>query len=183
MLAALCHDFGKATHTSFVNGRWHAYGHEAGGVDPTLAFLDRIGCPHAIRDAVIPIVANHLVHGVDKITARIVRRLAVRMEKSSIKSLVHLIEADASGRPPLPKRLPENAQKILELASNMQIDYNPPKAIVLGRHLLALGYEPAPWFGDILKQCFEAQLDGEFEDEAGGLELLKQLLANRSASN
>lgn len=176
LLAALCHDLGKASHTSFVDGRWHAYGHEAGGVEPTLRFLDAIGCPHAIRNAVVPIVANHLVHSVDKVTARIVRRLAVRMEKSSIKLLVHLIEADASGRPPLPKRLPENALEIFELASNMEIDHNPPKAIVLGRHLLALGYEPAPWFGEVLKQCFDAQLDGEFEDVEGGQELLQLLL-------
>jgi tRNA nucleotidyltransferase (CCA-adding enzyme) len=180
LLAALCHDLGKATHTRLVNGRWQAHGHEAGGVEPTLAFLERIGCPNSLRDAVAPLVANHLVHAVDKVTARIVRRLAMRMEKSSIKLLVHLIEADVSGRPPLPKRLPETAREILDFATNMRIDHHPPKAIVLGRHLMALGHRPAPWFGEVLKQCFEAQLDGEFEDEPSGLEFLRRLLTNRA---
>lgn len=79
MLSALCHDLGKATHTTFGNGRWHAYGHEAGGVAPTLSFLDRIGCPIPIRESVVPLVTNHLVHAVKKVTPRLVRRLALRL--------------------------------------------------------------------------------------------------------
>jgi len=176
LLAALCHDLGKATHTRFENGRWHAYGHEAGGVAPTNAFLDRIGCPIALQDLVVPLVANHLIHAVDQVNPRLVRRLALRLGESSVKHLVHLIEADVSGRPPLPPRLPDNAKKILELASGMKIDRNAPKPILLGRHLIELGHEPAPWFGKVLKQCFEAQLDGVFEVEEDGFQYLQSLM-------
>ena len=173
LLAALCHDLGKATHTRFENGRWHAYGHEAGGVAPTKTFLERIGCPIAIQELVVPLVADHLIHAVDTVSPRLVRRLAYRLGEVSVKLLVHLIESDASGRPPLPPRLPANAMKILELASGMKIDRNAPKPILLGRHLIELGYEPAPWFGKVLKKCFEAQLDGVFDSEEDGIIYLR----------
>jgi tRNA nucleotidyltransferase (CCA-adding enzyme) len=182
MFAALCHDLGKATHTKFSNGRWCSPGHEAAGVEPTLRFLERIGCPVAIRESIVPLVANHLAHQVPQVTARMVRRLSVRMEQSSIELLGHLIEADVSGRPPLPKRIPENARRIVEISKDLKIDRNPPKPIVLGRHLIALGYRPSPWFGQILTHCFEAQLDGEFEDESAGLLFLQTLLAQGGQS-
>jgi tRNA nucleotidyltransferase (CCA-adding enzyme) len=174
LLAALCHDLGKATHTHFENGRWHAYGHEVGGVEPTKAFLERIGCPIAIQDLIVPLVADHLIYSVAKVTPRLVRRLAYRLGEASVKHLVHLIEADVSGRPPLPPRLPDNAKQILEMASVMKIDRNAPRPIMLGRHLIELGYAPSPWFGGILKHCFEAQLDGVFENEKDGLICLMQ---------
>jgi len=176
LLAALCHDLGKATNTRFENGRWHAYGHEVGGVAPTKALLERIGCPIEIQDLIVPLVADHLIHAVDKVNPRLVRRLAFRLGEASVKHLIHLIEADVSGRPPLPPRLPDNAKKILELASGMKIDRNAPKPILLGRHLIGLGHEPAPWFGAVLKQCFEAQLDGVSENEKDGFEYLKSLV-------
>ena len=93
--------------------------------------------------------------------------------------MVHLIEADVSGRPPLPKRLPENATKILELAVNLKIDRHAPQPMILGRHLIALGHDPAPWFGKVLRQCLEAQLDGTFECEVDGISYLKQVLYSR----
>ena len=42
-------------------------------------------------------------------------------------------------------------------------------AIVLGRHLIALGYQPGPQFKKALDAAFESQLDGAFDDEAGGV--------------
>lgn len=182
MFAALCHDLGKATHTSLENGRWHAYGHEAGGVAPTNTFLERLGCPIAIREGGVPLVANHLIHAVDNVTPRLVRRLAVRLGSASVKLLVHLIEADVSGRPPLPKRLPDSAAKILELASEMDIHKNAPTPIILGRHLIAMGHAPAPWFGKVLKQCFEAQLDGIFESEQDGVDFLRGQVSRSAQS-
>ncbi len=143
------------------------------------AFLDRIGCPIAIREAVVPLVADHLIHAVGKVTPRLVRRLAAQLGDASVKQLVHLIEADASGRPPLPKRLPDNAASILELAVDLKIERHAPKPLVLGRHLIAFGHDPAPWFGDVLRQCLEAQLDGAFECELDGLHYLQQVINSR----
>ena len=51
-----------------------------------------------------------------------------------------------------------------------------PKPIVQGRHLVDRGLEPGPSFGPVLEQCFEAQLDGKFEDEPSGMDFLDSLL-------
>ena len=53
-----------------------------------------------------------------------------------------------------------------------------PDPLVLGRHLMARGLEPGPHFGRILARCFEAQLEGTFTDEGGGLVYLDKILKN-----
>src|SRR5258705_11180777 len=42
MLAAVAHDFGKPATTKFVDGRLRSRGHEEAGVEPAVAFLDRL---------------------------------------------------------------------------------------------------------------------------------------------
>jgi tRNA nucleotidyltransferase (CCA-adding enzyme) len=44
---------------------------------------------------------------------------------------------------------------------------------MLGRHLVALGHQPGPAFKPALDAAFQAQLDGAFADEAGGLDWLR----------
>ena len=55
-----------------------------------------------------------------------------------------------------------------------------PISLVLGRHLIALGYRPNAQFTPLLNQCFEAQLDGIFTDEAGGIAFLKSHLETKT---
>jgi tRNA nucleotidyltransferase (CCA-adding enzyme) len=47
---------------------------------------------------------------------------------------------------------------------------------MLGRHLVALGLKPNPKFKPVLATAFEAQLDGAFADEAGGVAWLRDFL-------
>lgn len=49
-----------------------------------------------------------------------------------------------------------------DLADRMEIVEEGPKPLVQGRDLIALGVKPGPAMGDVLRQAFEAQLDGEF---------------------
>ena len=46
--------------------------------------------------------------------------------------------------------------------------------------LIALGHKPDVWFGTVLADCFEAQLDGEFDCETTGIACLKQTLGERN---
>ena len=55
-----------------------------------------------------------------------------------------------------------------------------PEPIVLGRHLIERGLKPGPEFSPILEQCFDAQMDGDFEDLEGGLAMLDQFLKKRA---
>ena len=49
--------------------------------------------------------------------------------------------------------------------------------LLLGRHLLALGLTPGPRVGEILKQVYEKQLDGEVATIEAGIELARGLIS------
>lgn len=170
MFAALCHDLGKpATTATNEAGRITSKGHCEVGVAISEQFLQSIGCPQWIIDIVKPLVAEHLAHVRDDITPRTVRRLANRLGPANIVELCHLIEADMSGRSPLPKGQHESAIKILSVAAENAVLDNTPKPILMGRHLLERGMKPSPEMGRLLKCAYEAQLDGEFDTLEGAL--------------
>ena len=168
MLAALTHDFGKPAVTEKIDGRWRSKGHCEGGVAPARDFLERIGAPQSIIVEVLPLIAEHLVHaGIKDPSPRAIRRLANRIAPATIEALGRLVEADHSGRPPLPKGNP--FQPWVDKAAELNVFSAKPEAILLGRHLIALGVEPGKAMGVLLTRAFEAQLDGEFEDLDGAI--------------
>jgi tRNA nucleotidyltransferase (CCA-adding enzyme) len=56
----------------------------------------------------------------------------------------------------------------LARARSLGVEHRPPAPLMLGRHLLALGVPPGPGMGEILREVYERQLDGEITslDEA-----------------
>lgn len=180
MLAVLAHDFGKpsATHEALRDGRMRIVspGHEQDGVEPALKFLERIHAPHAIRDRVPPLVANHLAH-MQQVTDRGVRRLAKRLEPETILGLCVVVTADHSGRPPKPPCVPEGAKALLAKAEELRLQISAPKPILQGRHLIAAGMKPGKEFKAILDAAFEAQLEGQFGDLEGAEAWLSGQLA------
>ena len=179
LFAALCHDLGKATTTEFIDGHWRARGHCEAGVPLSRSFLESIGCPEAVVEVIEPLVAEHLVHARHDTTPRTVRRLANRLGRATVEQLARLIEADMNGRPPLPGGLPEAVIEIQRQARELDVERNRPRPIMMGRHLIALGHKPDVWFGEVLAECFEAQLDGEFDCETTGIAFMERLLQER----
>jgi tRNA nucleotidyltransferase (CCA-adding enzyme) len=59
-------------------------------------------------------------------------------------------------------------------AAALEIEARAPRPIILGRHLVAMGMQPGPDFRPILDSAFEAQLEGVFCDEPGGLAWLRE---------
>ncbi len=173
MFAALCHDLGKPLTTVLTDGRWRSPCHASIGVPLADSFLTRIGCPRHFIETVQPLVAEHLVHVQSEATLRTVRRLSVRLGKASIVQLMRLVEADLGGRPPMPTTIPETLVRIMSLAESANVSLKKPDRMVLGRHLVHLGYSPARWFGSILETCYQAQLDGVFSSETDGIDFLK----------
>lgn len=182
VLAAICHDFAKPQTTQVIDGRIRSPGHEAAGVPLAESFLQSIGCPQGIIDQVKPLVANHLIHINPDMNARIVRRLAVRLEPSNIYMLSLLIEADASGRPPLPKGMPAGAARMLALSATLKVSEAKPKGILSGKHLLAKGLQPGPVFGIILREAYQLELDGVIANEAEAESWLEKRLDNGFAA-
>ena len=172
MLAALCHDLGKATTTVMRDGRWRSPGHAKEGEDLTRSLLNRMGFGESIIKQVIPLVVEHMSYIGIEPNERFVRRLSVRVEPCSIVQLCRVMEADHSGRPPLPMGMPINARKILMISEKLKVQSGKPEPIVKGRHLIDKGMEPGPHFKDILDQCYQAQLDGQIETLEQGLALV-----------
>jgi tRNA nucleotidyltransferase (CCA-adding enzyme) len=52
----------------------------------------------------------------------------------------------------------------LERARVLGVEHRPPAPILLGRHLLAMGFSPGPAVGRIVKAVYERQLDGAVTD-------------------
>jgi len=168
-LAGLCHDLGKPETTELIDGRIRSIAHCQAGIEKTRSFLKTIGCPHWIITQVEKLVNEHLVH-LQSITSKTVKRLIVRLGDASVEDLISLIGADHAGRGSASSRLPDSAIKIKDTAEEIGEEILP---ILMGRHLIELGMEPGPHFGPILKDAFEAQLDGLFETIEDGIELLK----------
>ncbi len=175
--AALCHDFGKPATTRFSekDGRWHAYGHDAAGVAPAKKFLERMTNFRELVDGVLPLVLCHMQPIAiwrSRAGDSAVRRLAKRVGR--IDRLLRVCSADAMGA-----ATEKNAELraasawLLERAEALRVRDSAPKPLILGRHLLALGVPASPAFKKILDECYEAQLDGKFLDEAGGIAFLK----------
>lgn len=166
MFAILSHDFGKPSTTlsTLKNGQTRVIspGHDEAGRPLADAFLTRISAPLHLKNRVLPLVANHLIH-LQPLTDRGVRRLAKRLEPASIDQLCWVITADHMGRPPRPPAPPESLAQLRARASLLQVNREPPRPILMGRHLLELGFVPGKEMGEILRAAYEAQLEGAFE--------------------
>lgn len=186
VFAALAHDFAKADTTALRERdgrmRWTAWGHEAAAGPLARQFLMRIGIKNAIVEQVVKLVESHLAHssiGPD-VTPRAVRRLAVRLAPASIAQLVRLIEADASGRPPRPRGLPESAARIRDMAAEQSVGEKPQAPLILGRHVLQyFNDRPGEHIGEVTRAAYEAQSDGEFSTEEEALAWLDRYISRR----
>lgn len=179
--ATLAHDFGKpeTTHRTVKHGKERIVspGHEEAGGRKAKKFLKRIRISKSIVERVIPLVRNHLAH-LQTTSDRSVRRLAKRLQPESIENLCLVLAADHFGRPPHAKILPTTITSLQAKAKELEIEKSAPKPILRGRELVAIGLEPGPQIGPILKDAYDAQLDGAITDLASAYQWLS---ANRLA--
>jgi len=175
LFAALCHDLGKPSSTAVLDGHIRSHGH-AERVDIVASFLDKVGAPKELATRIVELVRYHLSHLQFDGSPRHVRRLSRRLEEAgeTLRMLARVVEADASGRPPLPRELPPAMQEMLATAERLQLAEQGPRPILLGRHLLSLGIQPGPRMGQILKTAYEAQLDGAFSTPEDGVRWLTE---------
>jgi tRNA nucleotidyltransferase (CCA-adding enzyme) len=174
MLAAVAHDFGKPPTTAHFDGRWRSHNHDEAGVEPTIAFLDRLGIftlnGYDVRNQVIQLVRYHLKPGEfykaeskNPVGDGAFRRLARKVEPDL---LYRVAKADSLGRNPdwLPpeKRFGSEAQEwFIQRVHALQIEKKAPDPILMGRHLIDLGMKPGPQFKQVLDAVYEMQLDGK----------------------
>jgi len=179
MLGAVCHDVGKPPTTAVIDGRIRSMDHEQAGVEPTLSLLDRLNV-HSIdgfdvRAQVVGLVAHHLkpgmFHKAGKVSDGAFRRLA---QKVDLELLARLARADCLGRT---GGFDCSAMDwFIDRARALGVEHRPPPPLLLGRHLLALGLSPGPKVGEILKQVYEKQLDGEIRTTEEGIAAAARLM-------
>ena len=171
MLGAICHDLGKPSTTALIDGRIRSLNHEQAGVAPTVRVLDRLNVRsidgYDVRAQVIGLVAHHLKPGMfykaESVGDGAFRRLA---QKVDLELLATLARADCHGRT---GRFDCSAMDwFIDRARALGVAHKPPRPLLMGRHLVALGVAPGPRVGEILRTVYEKQLDGEITttDEA-----------------
>jgi len=175
-LAVLCHDMGKPASTfTDKDGRIRAFGHDLAGEAPARSFLARLTRQKQLVEDVVSLVKAHMQPAMlykGNAGMGAIRRLAMR---TRIDRLALVARADMRGTPPKPHdEIP--CDWLLEKAAQLSVQTQAPHPIIQGRHLMKLGLQPGPDFAPILHKLFEAQLDGGFCDESGGLEMARRLI-------
>lgn len=167
--SVLCHDMGKPATTKLECGRIRSPGHESAGASVTRVFLARMTRQKALIAAVVPLVANHLrplEFFQTQAGDSAIRRLARKVKR--IDRLIRVAKADMQGRPPKEALDFPAGEWLLSRAELLEVSDTAPKPIVLGRHLIELGFNPGRLFSVILEECYNAQLDSKFNDLEGG---------------
>ena len=155
--------------------------HEEQGVPPAAALLDRLNVRtidgYDVRHQVLGITAQHLKPGSwfkvrDEVGDGAFRRLA---HKVDLELLARDAKSDCEGRKP--GQFDCTAMDwFLERARALGVEHRPPEPILLGRHLLALGMQPGPRVGEILKAVYEQQMDGQVTNLAEAIAAANPLL-------
>src|SRR5262249_43131822 len=130
-----------------------------------------------VRQQVIGLVAQHLKPGMwfkvrDEVGDGAFRRLA---QKVDLELLARLAKSDCMGRRPGTFNC-DAMDWFLDRAHALGVEHRPPAPILLGRHLLALGLNPGPRVGEILKVVYEQQLDGAVTKLDEAIEAARRLL-------
>ena len=177
--AVLCHDFGKPLCTKLdADGHIRSHGHDILGVKPAERFMNRLTREKSLVAEILPLVERHMAVldlWRNKCGDSAVRRLAGKVGR--IDRLVRIDSADRGGRPPIVPEPSPQGEWILERAKALQIQDSAPKPILMGRHLIEMGFSPSPNFSKILEATYEAQLDGAVSDLDSAREFAKKLLA------
>ena len=188
MFGALCHDFGKVSTTKFEEGRWRARGHEDAGIEPTVAFMERMRAPVDLTKKVSVIVANHLApaHFMSpkmNATPRAYRSLARKLSDAgtTVEMLYKVARADHLGRTTADALAKDFSigEAFLKKAAEIKVVDKPEPDVVMGRHLLARGMSPGKAIGTILVKCREYQYETGSKDPE---EILNAVLSGAKES-
>jgi tRNA nucleotidyltransferase (CCA-adding enzyme) len=154
------------------------------GVAITEAFLDRLKLftfdNYDARRKTLALVECHaLPHQWFKtpgaITDGMFRRLALKTE---LDLLYRIARADCLGRRGDFK--PEAEEWFIARARSLGVEEHAPELLLMGRHLLDLGLQPGPRFGEIIQAVYEMQLDGEVVTLDDAIEAARKIIEKDS---
>ena len=171
MLAALCHDLGKAVTTEEKDGVLHAYGHEEAGLPLIERFLRRLTGETRLRDYVLNLSLLHMQPTMKLRAGATVKSFMKLYDRALCpEDLLLLARADYLGRvgpgqsrEALSDAWPETEDRLRALLAEYRARMNAPG--VMGRDLIAAGLRPGPELGAVLDYVHKLRLAGIPKDE------------------
>jgi tRNA nucleotidyltransferase (CCA-adding enzyme) len=145
LLAALCHDVGKAIRTQICDGHIANLGHAQAGIPIAKKLLSRITLKKDLIPAVLKLVDYHMAPFLfikDNAGPAAYKRLAKKLSPDvTIEMLAKLARADRMGRNPqkgvpLPQNGEDDITLFLERAREVLVATQPEQALLQGRDFL-----------------------------------------------
>jgi tRNA nucleotidyltransferase (CCA-adding enzyme) len=190
LLGVLFHDVGKAATTrwEFKRGRMTVTSilHDSLGVGITESFLSDMRIEtrknFPLKQTILNLIKNHhriydLYSNRDEIGFKAISRLVKDLEEQDFLLLL-LDFADRRSREPEPgdfEKVDEIVEWYLQKKEQYNINRETIQPIIMGRDLLELGVAPGVQMGVYLKQLYERQLDGEFDNKEEGLKIFEKI--------
>ena len=174
VLGAICHDFGKSTHTQIneETGKITSYGHDKAGAPKARAFLNQIGASETAIKQIPVIVAEHMCH-IQEPTLNSARKLHLRLTSkgTTLEAWTRVADSDIGGRgsasePSLAKKWLDKRDEALAQENQKPAD----KSFINGKFLQSLGYQPGPEFAQMIRDSNHAVKTGEIADESSARE-------------
>lgn len=172
-LSALLHDVGKPPTQTFED-RIRFSGHDEVGARMTREILVRLKYPNDVIESVVSLVAQHMKFN-DAPHMRESRfRRFVRQPGFGTLLDLHRLDLLAANRPLHSHDLVRNRRDAIP---EEQLR---PAPLANGDDLIALGAQPGPRFGAILRQLEDEQLEGRVVTREEAIEFLKRAWAQSS---
>ena len=170
MLAALCHDYGKAVCTQVVDGRIRSIGHETEGLPLVETFLSRITSETKLINYVLNLCALHMKpNALASMNAGVKSTNKMFDQAQDPTALVYMAMADNYGRIMANGITPHEDFLFQRLEIYKDVMSKP---FVQGRDLIESGLEPNEKFSEYLNYAHRLRLAGVDKESA-----LKQTLA------
>jgi poly(A) polymerase len=177
VLAALFHDLGKPECRTWEGQRWRFFGHAERGVELAGGLMDRLRLPKRVRRQVTLLVGSHMrlipYISTDDPTERAKRRLIHETAPDTI-GVALLCIADwralrRDSRVDDEELALDRLRGLLALAREMEAEGEAIEPLLNGSDLLALGLEPGPLFGRILRAVDEEWVAGNLNSKSQAL--------------
>lgn len=157
-LGVLLHDVGKPATRKRVDGEWVFHRHEQRGQEIAAAWMHRLAIPRRTQEQVQMLIGSHMQFlNVQRMRKSTLRRFLLQPDFARLLEL-HRLDA-LSSRGDLTHW--EWCRRALQ---EIQDEGVPVRPLLDGEDLIALGYEPGPRFGTILRTLLDAQLEGNVAD-------------------
>lgn len=172
MLAALCHDFGKAVTSAEISGVIHAYEHETAGLPLVERFLSRIANEGKLKEYVLDMTRMHMKPNALALSTKSDRKF-MKMFDSSVcpEDLLLLAKADYLGCRASEADHAEMLQNYARIETMLRSRLAAYRLLmaepsVTGRDLIEAGMSPGPIFSEALAYAHKLHLAGIARESA-----------------